>query len=301
MAYPHALSPYLLSLSLSHGLMAACDMALLLATALSVLDKATHTITHEDELEYSSNADTLSILPADTVGVYTFLQNVYQERAQSPLPLIDIPNGTPKRLAAYPIDARKHKLMRVSASSHGLPPPSSGESNPTTRWTGPFSKTRPSTKQVPRKGKDSYRHPRHQRGLPNAGPINQPMLPRRAHPPQPMPPMPPIAAHNDADRHDARQRELQAPQGLRLVDLAMAADVYRCQQDVLASFDHHRCVICDGQHTHASLLECPSIPTYRRQAVREVVRNRGKYKKFSRTHGLQAAVHSFSINPRGPQ
>jgi hypothetical protein len=145
--------------AISTSLMAACDMALLLATALSVLDKATHTITHEDEPEYSSNADTLSILPADTVGVYTFLQSVYQERAQSPLQLIAIPNGTPKRLAAYPIDAGKHKSMRVSASSHGLPPPSSGESNPTTRWTGPFSKTRPSTKQVPRKGKDSYRHP----------------------------------------------------------------------------------------------------------------------------------------------
>jgi hypothetical protein len=100
-------------------------------------------------------------------------------------------------------------------------------------------------------------------------------------------------AHSDHDRSDARQLEAQAPPGLRLVHLAMAADVYRTKQEVMTYFDNHR-VICGGQKANSTLLECPDIPPNRHNAVRRIVRNRRKYKKVAHAHGLQAAVHAFS-------
>jgi hypothetical protein len=108
-------------------------------------------------------------------------------------------------------------------------------------------------------------------------------------------------ANNDNDRSEAQQRELQAPSGLRLVDLAMTAEVYRTQQEVMNCFDHHQCVVCGGQYSHETLLECPDIPHHRRNAVRTIVRNRGKYKKFAQAYGLPAAVNAFTNNPYGPQ
>jgi hypothetical protein len=124
--------------AISNSLMAACDMALMLATALAVLDKATHTITHEDEPEYSLNPDTLPILPADTVGVYTFLQNIYQEREQSPLPLIAIPSGATSDLRGSSADGVRYLLQQntCAGSAYHMPNPDAPQQN----WEDWFDK-----------------------------------------------------------------------------------------------------------------------------------------------------------------
>jgi hypothetical protein len=118
--------------------MAACDMALLLATALAVLDTATHTITHEDEPEYSSNPDTLPILPADTVGIYTFLQNVYLQRAQSPLPLIAVPVGATSDLRGSSTDGFRYLVQQNTRadSAYHMPKPDAPQQN----WEDWFDK-----------------------------------------------------------------------------------------------------------------------------------------------------------------
>jgi hypothetical protein len=181
--------------TINNSLMVACDMALLLATAASMLDRATHTISHEEEPEYTSHPDSLPIMPADMVSIHSFLQNIQQERVLSPLPLVGISTAPPKRLAAHPIDACKRKSMLVSSSSNALPSPN-GEPNPTSRRTGPFRQTRPPTKGVPCKVKDSHRCPQHNRGsLSDAGPIGRPsMRPGNQYFPPPMMPMTTLTA-----------------------------------------------------------------------------------------------------------
>jgi hypothetical protein len=184
--------------------------------------------------------------------------------------------------------------MRGSSLPKELPDSSIKESNPVIRQSNKFVASRPPARRVTRKIKETIRPPRNKRGAStNAG---RPMT----HSCPPMPPMAPVA-NNDHDRSEARQREIQTPQGLRLIDLAMTADVYRTQQEVMNCFDHHQCVVCGGQYTHETLLECPDIPHHRRSAVRNIVRNRGKYKKFALVHGLPAAINAFTNNPCGPQ
>jgi hypothetical protein len=108
-----------------------------------------------------------------------------------------------------------------------------------------------------------------------------------------------LVANNDHDRLEARQVKVKPLKAFNLSIIAMTAEIYRTQHEVMNCFDHHQCVVCGGQYTHETLLECPDIPHHRRNAVRTIVRNRGKYKKFAQAHGLPAAVNAFTNNPYG--
>jgi hypothetical protein len=45
-----------------------------------MINKATHTISHEEEPDYTTHPDSLPIMPADTMGIFIFLEDGYQER-----------------------------------------------------------------------------------------------------------------------------------------------------------------------------------------------------------------------------
>ena len=107
-------------------------------------------------------------------------------------------------------------------------------------------------------------------------------------------PRPPGGGRTDDQNKTLKKaREIRAPNGVRLCDLAQAAGVSRSHQDCLRLYDTKACVVCGINATHKGTLQCPSMGQGCASAVQAVQDRRKQYLDLAWAEGVDAAVMSF--------